>query len=229
MEALGGLELEGPGERHLDIHFGRCIGWRRSAACFALSQMSQPVGWVHIPGVNRASRMKSDEETFSDLYERYLSRVRAYCRRRVPGEAVDDLVADVFAVVWRKIDETPEEPKTLPWLYRIAYLTTSNTWRKGSRRRLLATRLEIEPTPSADSLEDQIIVRHEVRTALSCLDELRPSDRELIRLSGWEGLDHQQLSAVLDLKPEVLRQRLHRAKKRLASLYEEKTASAERR
>jgi RNA polymerase sigma-70 factor, ECF subfamily len=54
---------------------------------------------------------------FEQLFRDHHRDVLAYARRRVPGDA-DDVVAEVFAVAWRRRDDVPPEP--LPWLYRTA-------------------------------------------------------------------------------------------------------------
>ena len=52
------------------------------------------------------------------LYRTYFRTVLAYVRRREFSESeVVDIVADVFAVAWRRIDSVPESPGDLLWLY----------------------------------------------------------------------------------------------------------------
>ena len=43
-----------------------------------------------------------------------IPRSRPTSGRRVPSEAVDDIVSETFLVVWRRLDEVPEPQ--LPWL-----------------------------------------------------------------------------------------------------------------
>ena len=51
------------------------------------------------------------------LYERHLPAIRAYAVRRVEPDAVDDVVAETFAIAWRKL---PRVDDPLPWLYGTA-------------------------------------------------------------------------------------------------------------
>src|SRR5438105_3538709 len=57
-------------------------------------------------------------QRFEQLYTDNVDAIRAYVRRRAPEEMVDDVVADVFLVCWRRLDVVPEE--ALPWLYAVA-------------------------------------------------------------------------------------------------------------
>lgn len=116
-------------------------------------------------------------------------------------------MAETFTVAWRRFHEVPEEP--LPWLYGVARKVIANHRRSRRRWLNLLARLHREPadveTPG-DSLEP-------VRLALS---RLRPADQELLRLSAWEGLSHEQIGATLDISANAVAIRAHRARKQLA-------------
>lgn len=142
------------------------------------------------------------------------------------ADTVDDLVADVFVTVWKRIEDVPPEAEVRPWLYRIAYLTTSNHWRRSSRKKKLDEKLEALGVPGQTTLIDQVVARDEVRSALAVLDGLGAKDREVIKLSVWEHLSSDDIAAVLDLTPLAARQRLHRARKRLTTEYEKRHKDA---
>ncbi|MGI9584485.1 MAG: RNA polymerase sigma factor [Acidimicrobiia bacterium] len=159
----------------------------------------------------------NDAARFTSLYQDHRRHVYAYCRRRVYAATVDDVVADVYLTVWRRIDDAPTGEGARPWLYRIAYLVTSNHWRGMLRRKNLDAKLDSMGIASGVSVPDQLILREEVRDALQTLEALSDTDREIIKLSVWEHLSNDEISIVLDIEPNAVRQRLHRARKRLAS------------
>lgn len=166
---------------------------------------------------------QSEAATFAHLYESYYRHVYAYCRRRVDADSVDDLVADVYLTVWRRISDAPSGEAALRWLYRIAYHSAGNHWRGASRRRRLDEKLEsigIQPGPL---VPDQVVVREEVRDVLAAAQRLRERDVEVLRLSLWEHLSSEEIGAVLDISPNAVKQRLHRARKNLVREYERTT------
>ena len=57
-------------------------------------------------------------QRFEQIYAEHADAVRAYVRRRAPESVVEDVVADVFMVCLRRIDDAPRSP--LPWLYGVA-------------------------------------------------------------------------------------------------------------
>ena len=170
----------------------------------------------------------SDEARFALLYTGYHPQVAAYCRRRAHADQVEDVVSDVFLTVWRKIDEAPSGDDALPWLYRIAYLVLTNHWRGSGRRKRLNARLEsigISPQPSP---LEQVVMRQELRDVLEAAACLRPRDQEILQLSLWEQLSHEEIGAVLGIEPNAAKQRLHRARKALVREHDRLTKTSKR-
>lgn len=163
---------------------------------------------------------RSGEARFASLYETYHSHVAAYCRRRAAADQVDDLIAEVFLIAWRKIDDAPQGDEALRWLYRIAYLVLTNHWRRSGRTKRLHQKLESIGVAAATSLQEQVVIRDELREVLAAAGRLRPRDQEILRLSLWEHLSHNEIGAVLGIEPNTAKQRLHRARKALVREYE---------
>lgn len=163
-----------------------------------------------------------DEHKFADLFQAHRSSVWLYCRRRVGVDRADDAMGDVFLTAWRRIADAPSAPEALPWLYRIAHLTVSNHWRSFGRKRRLQEKVEALGVRAPAGVADQVVVRDEVRRVVELLDGLKASDAEILRLAAWERLDTRQIAAVLDISRDAAKQRLSRARKRLAGLYDQK-------
>jgi RNA polymerase sigma-70 factor (ECF subfamily) len=142
-------------------------------------------------------------QRFDEIYAEHVDAVRAYVRRRAPEALVDDVVADVFVVALRRIDDVPRN--ALPWLYAVARKTLANERRKRSRTVPLAPEVSYEPEPVGDS---------QLAAAFAALSD---TDREILRLVAWEGLSLREAAAVLECSPVACRVRYHRAKSRLAS------------
>jgi RNA polymerase sigma factor (sigma-70 family) len=129
---------------------------------------------------------------------------------------VDDAVADVFAVVWRKIDQAPDSPGALPWLYAIAYRVVFHHWRRtGRRHRLERKAARATGTHHVDTAE--LVIQHEdYRRVLSAAARLSETDQELLRLTLWEEVASSEAAQILGISANAVKQRIHRAKKRLA-------------
>jgi RNA polymerase sigma-70 factor, ECF subfamily len=140
-------------------------------------------------------------ERFERIYEQHVDAVRAYVRRRAPEPVVDDVVADVFVVALRRVDDVPRN--ALPWLYAVARKTLANERRKRRDVPLAAPEIVYEPEPVGDS---------QLAAAFAALSE---ADREILRLVAWDGLPLRDVARVLECSPVAARVRLHRAKARL--------------
>jgi RNA polymerase sigma-70 factor, ECF subfamily len=66
--------------------------------------------------------------------------VRAYALRRASPDAAQDVVADTFLVVWRRLEDVPAD--ALPWLYGIARRVLANQRRSADRSSPRAARGE---------------------------------------------------------------------------------------
>ncbi|MES1246547.1 MAG: sigma-70 family RNA polymerase sigma factor [Actinomycetota bacterium] len=142
-------------------------------------------------------------QRFEQIYAQHVDAIRAYVRRRAPQAVVDDVVADVFVVALRRIDDVPHN--ALPWLYAVARKTLANERRK--RSRLLQTDCTAiglhDPEPVGDS------------ALAAAFAGLSDADREILRLVAWEGLSLRHAAQALECSPVAARVRYHRAKSRL--------------
>jgi RNA polymerase sigma-70 factor (ECF subfamily) len=159
---------------------------------------------------------RSQADRFSRLFGDHERELLAYVLRRVdrPEDAAD-VVAETFLVAWRRIDRVPAGDDARLWLYGVARRQLANQRRGHLRRSRLADRLrsELEVTVvGAGGPEDHRVAA--VRAALSRIDE---EDREILRLTSWEGLSPSEIAAVVGVPAVTVRSRLHRARKRLRS------------
>jgi RNA polymerase sigma-70 factor (ECF subfamily) len=151
---------------------------------------------------------------FESCFREHHSRLLAFTMRRLAGrEAAEDVVADTFAVVWRRRDCIPDGP--LPWLYAIAANVIAEQYRSSRRRHDLGARLAHEAraeVPGPDPAES-LALRDAFATAFAQLEE---HEREVLRLVAWDGLEVREAAQVLDCSHGAFRVRLHRARRKLA-------------
>ncbi|MBN2622188.1 MAG: sigma-70 family RNA polymerase sigma factor [Acidimicrobiales bacterium] len=154
---------------------------------------------------------------FEALYAAEGRRVLAYALRRTtqPADAAD-VLAEVFLVAWRRLDDVPAAPEARLWLYGVARRVMANHRRAARRRDRLGERL-------ASVLTEHVVAdpaelggsSDRVRAALA---QLPSADREVIQLTIWEQLNAPQVASVLGVPPATVRTRLHRARRRLRAL-----------
>jgi len=167
-----------------------------------------------------AKLVRTDEGTlFGALYDRHYRSVRDFCRRRLTPDLVDDAVAETFLTAWRRLEDVPGGDAALLWLYRVASRVIGHQWRSSARRRRLDDRLLSvvrRPAPAAD---EAVIAADEHQLVLGAAACLGRTDVEVLRLSAWERLSIKEIALVLQIEPNAVKQRLHRAIQNLGREY----------
>lgn len=173
-----------------------------------------------------SSRRRATDDTdaadaFENLYRSHHAAVLGYCRRRTSLADAHDAAAEVFTIAWRKIDVIPDGERTLTWLFGVAYRVLGHQWR--SRRRLARLRERVTHLGQLPPLgpEGVVVRRSQDREVLEAVARLGPTDREILRLAGWEDLPHADIAEILGISVAAVDQRFHRAKKRLAREYDQ--------
>jgi RNA polymerase sigma-70 factor (ECF subfamily) len=148
-------------------------------------------------------------ERFEALYRAHVMDVRRYCARRAAPDAAEDAVAETFAVLWRRLDEAPQDPRL--WLFGVARRVLANHAR-GERRRLALHERLLERLPAATEAPRADGTDGAVMAALG---RLRPAEREALMLIHWDGLTPAEAAMVAGCTTVAMRSRLHRARRRV--------------
>ena len=154
---------------------------------------------------------------FDTLFASYGPDIVSYCRWRAGSHAdAEDAVADVFLTAWRRLDDLPGGDAARMWLYATARRVIANQRRSRRRRTALHERLTEHAVPVDESPpggEEQLV--HEALRAIG------PRDREVLLLAEWEGLSPAEIARVLGCLTVTARGRLHRARRRFRTAFEE--------
>src|ERR1700756_2992315 len=132
-------------------------------------------------------------ERFERLYLDHAGAVRRFARRRGDDAEADDVVAEVFLSVWRRLDEVPSDP--VPWLLSVARGVLSNRRRAEDRHAALIARLTNEQLAHSSPGDRELDL-----DMVKALGSLSTSDQELLLLVAWEGLSGEQVAEVLGLR-----------------------------
>lgn len=155
------------------------------------------------------------EAAFTELYRSHIEAIVNYSSRRISSDAAVEVVAETFAIAWRRFDDIPEGAE-LPWLYGVARKSIANHRRGQLRRTALHDKLRNGWSPDTQLLGDFSELSH-LRKALESMSD---RDRDLLMLAGVEELKPAEIAMVLDVSPEVAWNRLSRARSRLRAALE---------
>lgn len=153
-----------------------------------------------------AAPVTTDE--FERLYRDTARDVFAYVRRRTARDA-EDLVAETYAVAWRRRADLPPPMLRRAWLFGVARRLLAADARRRARDGDLGRELGQEHAGAPPGERTAAVVA-------AALDRLPPAEAEILRLVGWEGLTPAELAVALGVRPGTARVRLHRARRSLA-------------
>lgn len=167
-----------------------------------------------------------DETAFEDLVRVHGGRLLHVARRFLSDEDARDAVQDAFLSAFKAIDRFDGKSRIATWLHRILVNSCLMRLRKPSYRQeesiepLLPSFLEdghrknpgVAWPESADDMLQKSEVRRLVRRSIG---ELPDNYRSVLLLRDIEGLSGAETAERLDLKPNAVKVRLHRARQAL--------------
>jgi RNA polymerase sigma-70 factor (ECF subfamily) len=166
-----------------------------------------------------------DTAAVGELASTYGPRIQQLAFRYVKNwEDAEEVTQDVLMKVHRKIDAFRGDAALSSWIYRITFntamsrLRTAKSARAAERQKADTSqsdeqgRLVKEPADWS-SLADDHVLRGEMRQSLiEALRHLPTVYRVPVILRDIQGLSTEEASAVLHVKPQTLKSRLHRGR-----------------
>ena len=156
---------------------------------------------------------------FSAWYHDHRAGVYRYVRFRVATrETAEDVTSEVFMKALRSIkryDPSRASPRT--WLLRIARNAVTDHLRSLRRRGSLHVSLDRVPDLVSDvpSQDERVIRQERIEKLLNGNRTLRQADQDILSLRYGTGLSNGEIAEALQISPNAVAVRLHRALKRL--------------
>ena len=171
------------------------------------------------------SRMQEgDGSAVNDLSTVYGPRIHQLAFRYLKNwEDAEEVTQDVLMKVHRKISAFRGDAALSSWIYRITFNTAMSRLRTSRFSRPMEVqvldivgengeRVVPEP-PDWSALADDNVLRGEMRDRLiEALQQLPEVYRTPVILRDIQGLSTEEASAVLHVKPQTLKSRLHRGR-----------------
>jgi RNA polymerase sigma-70 factor (ECF subfamily) len=163
---------------------------------------------------------RGSAEALALLHGRFSRLIYGLAVRSLDRAAAEDLVQEVFLVVWRNADRfEPERGSVRAWILQIAHFRILNELRRRSRQPEIAPDpdgLVLEGLPAADGGPSEAASRRQRRAIIqSAFDELPPPQRQAIRLAFLDDFTHEQVAAELGLPLGTAKTRIRAGLQRL--------------
>ena len=162
---------------------------------------------------------------FEVLFNRYQSRLLAFCRRMVgsPQDA-EDVLQEVFAAAHSAILADSRPINARPWLYRIARNKCVNHLRKPTAEGVDS--MDVHPHENGTSTLEQVQRREELRAIVSDVHELPKTQRTALTLRAIDDLSYTDIAQKMGTTLPSVKSLLVRARMSLAESIEARGALA---
>jgi RNA polymerase sigma-70 factor (ECF subfamily) len=170
-------------------------------------------------------RMRAgDGSAVTDLASLYGPRIQQLAFRYLKNwEDAEEVAQDVLLKVYRKIDAFRGDAALSSWIYRITFNTAMSRLRTVKSSRNLevppaeiqtenADAVQAEPADWSDMADDQVMRAQMRRQLIGALVHLPEVYRTPVLLRDIHGLSTEEASAILHVKPQTLKSRLHRGR-----------------
>ena len=168
-----------------------------------------------------------DEAALRELLDRHFADLWRFARRRVgSADDADDVVAETFAVAWRRRHRVPGGEDARLWLFGVARHVVANHRRAERRRHRLHLRLRslrVDAAVTATATAADAEAPPGLRAAFAALSD---AEREVVIMRHWDHLAVHEIATLLGCTPNAVSLRLHKARRRLAQLLAGKDAGA---
>jgi RNA polymerase sigma-70 factor (ECF subfamily) len=175
------------------------------------------------------ARLKAgDDQALADLSDAYSSKIYQLAFRYLRNkEDAEEITQDVLFKVYRKVDAFRGDAQLSSWIYRITFnaamsrLRTARYQRAQAEDRRAAAAMEEDGTLSSraadvadwSDLADERVLRSQLRQRVfRAILALPAIYRAPVMLRDIQGMSTEEASAVLKVKDQTLKSRLHRGR-----------------
>jgi RNA polymerase sigma-70 factor (ECF subfamily) len=171
-----------------------------------------------------------DDDAYATLVKQQAGRMLAVARRMLGSEEdAQDVVQEAFLSAFKAIDRFEGTSRLSTWLHRIVVNAALMKIRSSKRRpempieELLPTFLEdghlaVMPAEWKKTAQDVLESKETRAMVRSLIDELPELYRNVLLLRDIEGLDTKETADLLEVSPNAVKIRLHRARLALRTL-----------
>ncbi|MBB3891699.1 RNA polymerase sigma-70 factor (ECF subfamily) [Phenylobacterium haematophilum] len=167
-----------------------------------------------------AVALRRDREAFSQLFEHFAPRLKAWLMKSgTSAAAAEDFAQDVMLTAWRKADLfDARKARAATWIFTIARNRRIDALRRDARAL---------PMPQIDLAEDDLarpddllVMADDAERVREAMSRLNPDQVEVLRLAFFLDSPHSEIAQRLDLPLGTVKSRIRNAMIKLRRILE---------
>jgi RNA polymerase sigma-70 factor (ECF subfamily) len=177
-----------------------------------------------------AMMVRGDVAAFTEIYDRYVQRLRGWAVHTLGPAEADDALQEVFHRVWQKAAQfEPSRGRFGSWLMAIARHEFGHRLTRGDRTRHLLAVERIENVLVAGSdPQAELAVRERDGAVLEALRALPVEQRRVLILGYFGGMSQSAMARELDLPIGTVKKRVRLGMQKLRAALTHEPADAPR-
>ena len=169
--------------------------------------------------------MNGDETAFAVLVNRYKNMVFALTFRMLKNrEEAEEVSQDTFVKIFKSLDKFKGDSKFSTWIYRIAYNSCLDRIKTYKREypKVGIDEFTENQVRTLETAYDLMEYADRKKSVQECLHRLPAEDNVLITLFYYKELSLAEISKIMGIDQNNVKVKLHRARKRLATILKER-------
>lgn len=166
-----------------------------------------------------------DQKAFEAIFSRYVNRVYRQAFKLVGNEAdAEDVVQEVFLLVYRKAQSFLGKSEFSTWLYRLTANAALTKLRQRKREKEVSldeylpkfrkdghhlVRPVVDWTQDIDKV---VAIKEYSQIIKEAMEQLSPMDKAVVMMSDMEEMSNPEISETLGISVQAVKARLHRAR-----------------
>lgn len=169
--------------------------------------------------------LNGDTNAFSVLVDRYKDLIFTLALRMMKNkEEAEEVAQDTFIKTYKSLSKFKGDAKFSTWIYRVAYNTCLDRLKKNKRQQNTVTIDEYteHQVKTIDTALDAMEAEEKAKAIKACIDLLPSDDSFLLTLYYYEEQSLDEIAKVTGLKPNNVKVKLFRSRKKLATILKER-------
>lgn len=161
---------------------------------------------------------------FWDIYYQYYERVRKLIFTIIRDEWVaDDIIQETFARIQKNFNQLKDPAKISAWIFRIAYNLCQDHFRRQKNSATTVNQIEAQTEIFTEPLFHKQLEQHQMGECVQDeMNRLPESLRTVLVMFDVLEFSQKEIAEILDITLQNVKVRLHRARKKLKVILEEK-------
>jgi RNA polymerase sigma-70 factor (ECF subfamily) len=181
--------------------------------------------WTKLTDSLLAERVqRGDDKAFAEVYERYAPVILRHLSYRTPNkETAEDLLSKTFLKCWEYVRSGKKITYLKQFLYTTAQNALTDHYRRKSTADIPSDDLTAYDRPDEHDRATVMLDREFDKVALAeALAKIRPEFRDVLVMRYIDELEIDEVAKTLDVTPNAIYVRIHRALKSLKEVLIEK-------